>query len=70
MENQAQKEVKMGRLDRVYQMQHRDEEVSINLSNSIKHSNPPELYSLPKREAEGREGQELQQLKDMIKEYR
>lgn len=59
----------MGRLDRVYQMQHRDEEVSINLSNSVKNSNPPELF-YSKREGEAREGQELQQLKDMIKEYR
>jgi hypothetical protein len=53
-------------------MQHRDEEVSINLSNSLKTNNPSESLHNHQRQGQGQaEGEgELQQLKDMIKEYR
>jgi hypothetical protein len=53
-------------------MQHRDEEVSINLSNSLKTNNPSEsLRNHHQPQAlDSEPGAELQQLKDMIKEYR
>ena len=55
----------------MFELQQKDEEVSINLSNSIKNSNPTSSVhnqGYGRREAET--GPELAQLKEMIKEYR
>lgn len=66
---------KVTKLDRVYEMQHKDEEVSINLSNSLKTNNPSEsLHNHRSTHPQAALQQpaeeptaELQQLKDMIK---
>ena len=50
-------------------MQHRDEEVSINLSNSLKTNNPSESLRNHQQQQE-EPSADLQQLKDMVKEYR
>lgn len=54
-------------------MHHKDEEISINLSNSLKTNNPSEsLHNHSKKETINNQNHfepnvELQQLKDMIK---
>jgi hypothetical protein len=61
---------KTARLDRVFEQQQKGIEESINLSNSIQHSNPSSYQQNERYREKADKSSEIQELREMIKEYK